>query len=107
MNTTKLLKNFNAKTLEKTIANLVNINRIEIVLTYAAFDENHHIVNREDYIVNPYSYRTCYPCGEKRCSSVSKAVDKILTAHPNARLNDVEFKIFVERVDISFFEDIK
>lgn len=107
MNTTKLLKNFNAKTLEKTIANLVNINRIEVVLTYAAFDENHHIINREDYIVNPYAYRTCYPCGEKRCSSVSKAVDKILTAHPNAYLNDVDFKIFVERVDISFFEDIK
>ena len=105
MNTTKLLKNFDVKNLEKTLANLININNTEIDIGYSAFDEHHNIYNIERYVVNPYKYRMLSD-KEKKCSSVNKVVNKILTAHPNAYLNNVEFSLYTERVIVSFYEHI-
>lgn len=105
MNTTKLLKNFDPKNLEKTLANLININATEIDITYHAFDEHHNIYGAEKYVVNLYKYRKLLD-HEKKCSSVNKAVNKILTAHPNAYLDDVRFEIYTEKVTVSFYENI-
>ena len=102
MNTTKLIKNFNAQTLESTIANLVNINKTTVEIAYTAFDKHANILDRDNYAVNK-KYLGYY---EKKCSSVGKAIDKILTAHPNARLAYVQFITGRECVEISFHEEL-
>ena len=98
MNTTKLIKNFNAQ----TVAKLVNINNTVVEVSYCAFDKHANILYREDYVVN--GKHLCY--FEKKCSSVGKAIDKILTAHPNARLAYVQFTVGRECVEITFHEEL-
>lgn len=105
MNTTKLLKNFDPKNLEKTVASLVNIKATEIDVTYVAFDKNHHCVGREKYLINPCPYRK-YSVDWKKCPSVNKAVNKILTMHSDAYLDKVSFNIFTGNVEISIYEDV-
>lgn len=103
MNTMKLIKNFSVQKLEKTIANLVNINGTEIIIHYCAFDEDHRLIDSKRYAVNAKPYRKFFP-DEEKCSSVNKAVDKILAAHPDACIHSVEFDIYMEKVEVSFYE---
>lgn len=103
MNYTKMYKHFNLQALEATIASLVSVNRTEIRVKYVAFDKSAscHVTNCEDYIVNMYPYHN--HLGQKS-SSIRQAVNKIMTAHPSAYLQGVEFDIYCERVEITFYD---